>query len=119
MNPRPRTADQWVAYVRTLTGVRLYEVTVAANSQTFTRALLDEGADMFDVELIMGLLASRLQEEGMLIPEGGPWDLRSLLISSPTLLGGNKGLGGNLGEEIVEVGDDLDDFEMVAELSAE
>lgn len=112
MQPRPTTPSQWSAYIRELSGDRLYAETVAANSQTFTRALLEEGVTMLDVERVMGFFASRLQEERMLIPEGGPWDLRALLAAPSSLEGGQ-------GEGIVEVGDDLDEFEMIAELSGQ
>jgi hypothetical protein len=112
MHPRPRTLIQWSKYIRGLSGERLYAEVVAANSQTFTRALLDEGSTMPDVERVMGFFASRLQEEQMLIPEGGPWDLRALLAAPLSLDSGPD-------DGLVEVGDDLDEFEMVAELSGE
>ena len=58
MSNRPQTLDDWSAYVRNLSGKRLFSQVVNANTQGFARELVDEGTmTMADVEKLDDVLA--------------------------------------------------------------
>ena len=77
---RPQSIPEWETYIRQLGGENLFSQTVAANSHTFARTLLEEGATMGDVEQIMLLFVRQLRAMGVKVPEGGPFDLVTMAL---------------------------------------
>ncbi len=77
---RPQSLPEWKTYIENLGGPKLFSQTVAANSHTFARALLEEGATMGDVEQILLMYVRQLRALGVKVPEGGPFDLVTMAL---------------------------------------
>lgn len=85
---RPNSLPEWKTYIENLGGENLFSQAVAANTHTFARTLLEEGATMGDVEQIMLLFVRQLRAIGVKVPEGGPFDLNTMaLVDAQARLG--------------------------------
>lgn len=120
---RPMSLSEWETYIQHLTREALYDQTVAANTHTFARVLLEEGIPMGDVEQILLLFVRQLRAFGIKLPEGGPFDLVTMAMMDAQA---KKGMTHSPEEvalhdslvETTQVEDDLDLFDQVAEGSA-
>lgn len=73
---KPQSIVEWAEYIAGLSGQRLFSQAVAANTHSFARQLVAEGATMKDVEQIMLLFVGQLKATGTKVPKGtGAWDL--------------------------------------------
>lgn len=77
---RPQSIPEWETYIKQLGGENLFSQAVAANTHTFARTLLEEGATMGDVEQVMLLFVRQLRAIGVKVPEGGPFDLVTMAL---------------------------------------
>lgn len=77
---RPNSLPEWKTYVAGLGGKNLFSQAVAANTHTFARTLLEEGATMGDVEQILLMFVRQLRAIGVKVPEGGPFDLNTMAL---------------------------------------
>lgn len=80
---RPSSLVEWEQYIQNLAGQDLFSQAVAANTHTFARTLVEEGAGMADVEQIMLLFVRQLRATGTKIPEGGPFNLVTMALVDP------------------------------------
>lgn len=83
MMNRPENLHEWATYISSMSGEPLFSQTVAANSQTFSQALLKENFSMWEVEQIMLLFVRQLRATGTKVPDGGPWDLNMMALTDP------------------------------------
>ena len=84
MSNRPQTLDDWSAYVRNLSGKRLFSQVVNANTQGFARELVDEGTmTMADVEKLMLIFVRQLRATGTKVPSGGGFNLVNMALTDP------------------------------------
>jgi hypothetical protein len=73
---KPQSLSEWADYIESLSGQRLFSQAVAANTHSFARQLVAEGATMKDVEQVMLLFVRQLKATGTKVPRGaGAWDL--------------------------------------------
>lgn len=80
---RPNSLAQWATYIQGLAGRPLYSQAVAANTHTFARTLLEEGATMGDVEQVLLLFVRQLRATGTKVPGGGPFNLPLMAMMDP------------------------------------
>lgn len=115
---RPNNLTEWGQYVQGLAGAKLYSQTIAANTHSFARTLVEEGATMGEVEQILLQFVRQLRAIGVKVPEEGAFDLVTMALvdevarkgvsyspEEATLLEAQADLTG---------GDDFDDFELEA-----
>ena len=81
---RPSSLPEWEMYIQGLTETDLYSKAIAANTHSFARSLLHEGATMGDVEQIMLLFTRQLRATGVKIPESGAFDLVMMALVDAT-----------------------------------
>jgi len=79
----PQSLSDWSEYIANLAGQPLFSQVVAANTQTFARGLVAEGATMGDVEQIMLLFVRQLRATGTKVPGEGTWDLLNMAMIDP------------------------------------
>lgn len=77
---RPNTIEEWKYYIGDLAGAALRSQTVAVNSHSFSRLHLDEGGTMEDLEQIVMMFGRQCKATGVQLPEGGPFDLITMLL---------------------------------------
>jgi len=114
---RPTNLSEWATYIEGLSGQALYSQAVAANTQSFARTLLREGATMADVEQIMLLFVRQLRATGTKVPGADTWDLPTMAMTDPIAR-----RGPTMSEEQAELLeiqhtaglDEFDDFELEA-----
>lgn len=117
---RPNSLPEWASYIRNLAGSPLWSQVVAANTHSFARTLVEEGATMGDVEQILLLFVRQLRATGTKVPEGGPFDLVTMALVDDQARKGTRFSPEEaaLMESQMEApdGDDLDTFELEAAL---
>lgn len=114
---RPQSLGEWAEYIKGLAGEPLFSQAAAANSQAFSKMLIDEGASMADVEQVMLLFVRQLRATGTKVPEGGPWDLATMALTDPVARKGptmSEMEADLLALEHRPVTDDFDTFELEA-----
>lgn len=77
---RPTNLTEWQQYIRGLGADKLYSRAIAANTHTFARALVEEGATMGNVEQILLYFVRQLRAMGVKVPEGGAFDLVTMAL---------------------------------------
>ncbi len=75
---RPRTLEEWTAYLGTLTEEELWDKAVAANRAPFVQTLLAEGYTTEEVTGVFTAVARRFRELGQRAPDEGWYDLNAL-----------------------------------------
>jgi hypothetical protein len=116
---RPSNLAEWSEYIQGLSGSGLYSQAIAANTHSFTRTLVAEGATTGDVEKILLLFVRRLRATGVKVPEGGAFDLVTMaLVDQEARKGPTHSVEEtallDVQDAPVTGGDDLDDFELDA-----
>ncbi len=115
---RPSNLAEWATYIQDLTGASLRSQSIAANTHTFARTLLEEGATMGDVEQIMLLFVRQLRATGVKIPGGGPFDLNTMALMDADARKGPTYSHQEVvlleAQKVVHQEDDLDAFDLTA-----
>lgn len=119
---RPSNLAEWSEYIQGLSGTALYSQVIAANTHSFTRMLVAEGATTADVEQVLLRFVRRLRALGVKVPEGGAFDLVTMaLVDEVARKGQTHSPEEAALQELQEAApyktDDLDDFELEAGFS--
>ena len=117
---RPDNLTDWAVYVQTLAGAALWSQTVAANTHSFARTLVEEGATMGDVEQILLLFVRQLRATGTRVPGGGPFALVTMALVDEQARKGTRFSPEEVAfmesQQETPDGDDLDTFDLDAAL---
>lgn len=73
----PTTMEDWAAYISELSGLRLRDEAITANTLVFVKMLQDEGYSPPNVVEILYTFATRCEEDGQAPPDGIPGEYTS------------------------------------------
>jgi len=115
---KPQSLSEWAEYIQALSGEALFSQVVAANTHSFARQLVAEGATMGDVQQVMLLFVRQLRATGTKVPTDiGAWNLVEMALTDPIAK-----KGPTMSEEEAELlvtmsktgPDEFDEFELEA-----
>lgn len=79
----PKTLAEWAAYIAALPGDGLARKARAINSIDFYDRLREDGLPSAEAETVYVLLAKRMKELAVVMPDGGLYDWRELATRTP------------------------------------